>query len=61
MLAHVELVDRVVALLEADLGEDRLGGDQVGRPGRRHDLRALEVLDASRPESPCATTNCSIW
>ena len=48
VLGHVELVDRVVALLEADLGEDRLGGDEVGRSGRRHDLRPLEVLERLR-------------
>src|SRR6266516_6271649 len=45
VLAHVELVDRIVALVEADLGEDRLGGDEVGRSGRRHDARTLEVLE----------------
>jgi hypothetical protein len=45
VLAHVELIDRVVALGEADLGEDRLGGDDVGRSGSRHDPRALEVLE----------------
>jgi hypothetical protein len=45
VLAHVELVDRVVAFVETDLGEDCLGGDEVGRSGRRHDARTLEVLE----------------
>ena len=31
VLAHVELVDGVVAVLEADLGENALGGVEVGR------------------------------
>src|SRR6478609_3005669 len=44
VLAHVELIDRVVALLEPGLGEHRLGGDDVSRSGSRHDPRALEVL-----------------
>src|SRR4051812_230615 len=48
VLAHVELVDRVVALLEPDLGEHRLGGDDVGRSGSGHDPRALEVLEGFR-------------
>ena len=40
---HVELIDRVVALFQADLGQDRLGGDEVGGSRCRHDPRALEI------------------
>src|SRR5215467_13736066 len=45
VLAHVELVDGIVALVEADFGEHCLGGDEVGRSGRRHAARTLEVLE----------------
>src|SRR5437868_7852016 len=45
VLAHVELIDRVVALVEAGLGEHGLGGDQVGGSRRRHDARTFEVLE----------------
>src|SRR3954447_3590373 len=45
VLAHVELVDCVVALFEPGLGEHRLGGDDVGRSGSGHDACALEVLE----------------
>ena len=44
MLAHVELIDGVVAFLQADLGENALGGVEVGGAGRRHQLEAFEVL-----------------
>src|SRR5262249_49000110 len=45
VLANVEWVDRVFALVEPDLGEHRLGSDQVGRPGCGHDARTLEILE----------------
>ena len=45
MLAHVELVDAVVALLEADGGERGFRHGDIGRARRRHDLRAFEVFE----------------
>jgi hypothetical protein len=48
VLTHVELVDHVVLLRETDLGEERLGGDDVGGSGSRHDARGLQVLQRFR-------------
>src|SRR5262249_37678433 len=45
VLTHVELVDRVVALVEPDLGEHRLGSGQGGETGGGHDARTLEILE----------------
>ena len=48
VLRHVELIDGVVAFLETRRGQGRFRHGHVGRSGRRHDLRALEVLERAR-------------
>ncbi len=48
VLPHVELIDRIVAVLEPDRGQRGLGHGDIGRPRRRHDLGALEVLERGR-------------
>jgi hypothetical protein len=48
VLRHIELVDGVIALLEARRSQGRLRHRHIGRPGRRHDLRALEILERGR-------------
>ena len=44
VLAHVELIDGVIAVVQADLGENALGGVEIRRARRRHQFASLEVL-----------------
>ena len=44
VLAHIELIDGVIAVFQADLGENALGGVEVRRARRRHQLETLEIL-----------------
>ncbi len=43
VLTHVELVDGVVAVLEAILAKNSLGGVEVGRPRRRQQFCTFQV------------------
>ena len=51
MLPHVELVDGVITFLQPVLGQNGLGGVDVGRSRRRHQPGALQIGDRFRLEA----------
>ena len=54
VLAHVQLIDAVVTLLEPDRRERCFRHGDIGRAGRGHDLCAFKVLERRRIDIPCA-------